>query len=87
MNKIVTAVAMSAVLVFGGAAACNDTPATTDYSPVEFPDCDADDRSPHWEVKDCGPSPRPMQTAFQPKPSTAKKPTTAPKPTSRSTRR
>ena len=85
MNKIIIAAALSATLIFGTAAACNDAPATTDYSPVEFPDCDADDRSPHWEFADCGPSPRPMQTAFQPKPSTAKKPTTAPKP--RNTRR
>lgn len=38
----------------------------------DFPDCDKDDRSPNWEVADCGPSPvptvRPVKTAFQPKP-------------------
>jgi hypothetical protein len=45
-----------------------------DFMP-DRPDCDKDDRSPHWEVADCGPSPtpRPVKTAFQPKPT--KKPT------------
>lgn len=84
MNKALTVAALSAALVFGSAAGC-EKPTSPGYYPVEFPDCDADDRSPNWEIADCGPSPRPMQTAHQPKPSTAKKPTTAPRP--RNTRR
>lgn len=44
---------------------------TLEFQP-EYPDCDKDDRSPNWEVADCGPSPvptvRPVKTAFQPKP-------------------
>lgn len=45
---------------------------------IEYPDCDKDDRSPNWEVADCGPSPTP-----------AAKRSTAPavKPSPRPTRR
>lgn len=71
VNKVMTAVALSGVLLFGGAASCDTQP--QDYWEVEFPDCDADDRKGKWDVADCGPSPRPMQTAYQPAPS--KKPT------------
>lgn len=31
----------------------------------DFPDCDADDRSPNWEVADCGPSPTPKVAKTQ----------------------
>lgn len=79
MKKALTVAALSAALVFGTAAGC-EKPEGTTYYPVDLSDCDADDRSPKWEVADCGPSPLPMQTAYQPKPSSAKKPTPAPKP-------
>lgn len=39
----------------------------------EVEDCDADDRSPHWQVSECGPSPKPMQTANQPKPTRSRR--------------
>jgi hypothetical protein len=70
VKQVMAAVGLSAVLLFGTAASCDNRP--TDFYETEFPDCDADDRSPHWEVADCGPSPRPMKTAYQPKPSTRK---------------
>lgn len=59
-----------------------ETVETVEFMPLpDFPDCDQDDRSPHWEVSDCGPSPlpkvspRPVKTAFQPKPTAAPKST------------
>jgi hypothetical protein len=66
VKKVMTAVVLSGALVFGTAGSCESRP--TEYYETELPDCDADDRSPHWEVADCGPSPRPMKTAYQPKP-------------------
>lgn len=33
------------------------TPSVDTEVVFDFPDCDADDRSPKWDVKDCGPSP------------------------------
>lgn len=68
MNKALTVAALSAVLVFGTAAGCEKP-----HHPVDLSDCDADDRSPNWEVADCGPSPRPMKTAYQPKPKTTRR--------------
>lgn len=62
------AVGLSAVLVFGGAGSCQGS-GGDDYWEVEFPDCDEDDRKGKWDVEDCGPSPRPMKTAYQPAPS------------------
>lgn len=56
VKKILTAVALSTTLVFGGAAACNDQP-PTEYHPLEWPDCDEDDRKGVWDTMDCGPSP------------------------------
>lgn len=46
----------------------------------DFPDCDADDRSPNWEVADCGPSPTP-------KVAKTRGVTKAPSPAPRKTRR
>lgn len=73
MSKFLTAVGLSMVLLFGGAASC-DGGQPTDFNEIEFPDCDADDRTGKWDTADCGPSPRPresarpMKTAYQPKP-------------------
>lgn len=81
MRKTTVALGLAGVLLFGTAASCQDDSRDPDdpgWYITDFPDCDADDRSPKWEVSDCGPSPRPMKTAYQPAPS--KKPTTAPKP-------
>lgn len=78
MKKLTVALGMSGILVFGGAASCKQDREPREWYNIEYPDCDRDDRSPHWEAKDCGPSPRPMRTAYQPAPS--KKPSTAPAP-------
>lgn len=77
VRKMMTAVGLSVVLVFGTAGSCESRP--TEFYETEFPDCDADDRRGKWDVEDCGPSPRPMKTAYQPAPS--KKPTAGPKKT------
>lgn len=55
-KKLLTSAALAGVLVFGSAAGCGDAE-PREYYPVEITDCDKDDRSPHWEVADCGPSP------------------------------
>lgn len=71
MKKIATAAVLAGVLVFGGAASCQDNaPAEAPEVEVfEFEDCDAED----WKNYDseCGRrSPRPMLTARQPAPKT-----------------
>lgn len=66
MNKTLTLLGLVGILAFTTATSCDVKP--TEYYPADMPDCDADDRSPKWDVKDCGPSPRPMKTASQPKP-------------------
>jgi hypothetical protein len=38
------------------------TPSVDSQMVDDLPDCDADDRSPNWDVKDCGPSPKPVKT-------------------------
>jgi hypothetical protein len=86
VKKLTTALVLAGALVFGTAGSCQD-PKPTEWNQVEFPDCDADDRKGKWDTADCGPSPRPMKTAYQPAPS--KKPavkTQAP-PKPRTTRR
>ena len=74
VKKLLTAAGMTAVLVFGAAASCQEQE-PREFYPVEFPDCDADDKVGKWDTADCGPSPLPMKTAYQPAPS--KKPTVA----------
>lgn len=79
MKKLLTAVGLSAVLVFGGAASCDGGGEPTEWQQIDFPDCDKDDRIGKWDTADCGPSPkpresaRPMKTAFQPKPKVTKR--------------
>ena len=69
MRKTASALILAGAVTFSTAASCQDGQKPTEWYHTELGDCDADDRSPHWEVKDCGPSPRPMQTAYQPAPS------------------
>lgn len=79
MKKFLTAAGLSTVLLFGGAASCEGSGEPTEFNQIDFPDCDADDRTGKWDTADCGPSPqprvsvRPMKTAFQPKPPTKRK--------------
>ena len=68
-SKTLTVAALAAALVFGGAASCDADREPTEWYQTEFPDCDADDRKGKWDVADCGPSPQPMRTAYQPAPS------------------
>lgn len=59
MKKIMTALALSAALVSTTAVSCDVEP--REYHPVEWPDCDADDRKGVWDTMDCGPSPAPSK--------------------------
>lgn len=69
MKRILAALVMGAALV--SMAGCPSPARPTEI--VEFPDCDADDKIGKWDTEDCGPSPKPMKTAFQPKPKPTKK--------------
>ena len=80
MRKTMLALGVSGVLLFTTAASCQDDNKPNEWYHSELGDCDADDRSPHWETADCGPSPRPMKTAYQPAPS-PRKPTPKPRTT------
>lgn len=58
---VVVVIICGAFLGFKGLEGGQPEPTpSVDYEiQFDFPDCDADDRSPNWEVKDCGPSPTP----------------------------
>lgn len=65
---VVAAIACGAAL--GDKTAPQPDPSSTDTTVVfDFPDCDKDDRSPHWDTKDCGPSPKPAATKGNTRPS------------------
>ncbi|RPJ39397.1 MAG: hypothetical protein EHM35_02475 [Planctomycetaceae bacterium] len=60
---ILAAVFVATVLVMSMAGCLlfrsGDTDQEPGWSEVDWPDCDADNRSPHWESADCGKSPAP----------------------------
>lgn len=64
--KSLTTVGLGLVLVFGGAASCNDREPRP-YYPVEIPDCDADDKIGKWDTEDCGPSPAASKKSSTPR--------------------
>lgn len=72
MKKIATALALAGALTLTTAASCDVQP--TEYHPVEFPDCDADDKIGKWDTMDCGPSPIPSIKTRMPQPATGKTP-------------
>lgn len=72
VKKIATALALAGFLTMTTAVSCEVKP--TEYYPLEWPDCDADDKVGKWDTMDCGPSPVPTVKGSTPKPGAGRTP-------------